>query len=46
MPFSKVEHEHDVFMQQSRVWVFSGAALLSAIAGYVNVVMLGFLPCR
>lgn len=29
-------------MQQSRSWVFFGAALLALIAGYVNVVMLGF----
>lgn len=42
MPFFEVEQKHNDFMQQSRVWVFSGAALLSLIAGYVNVVMLGF----
>lgn len=42
MPFFAVEQVHDDFMQQSRSWVFFGAALLSLIAGYVNVVMLGF----
>lgn len=42
MPFFEVEREHDVFMQQSRMWVFFGAALLAMTAGYVNVVMLGF----
>ena len=42
MPFFEVEQKHDDFMQQSRSWVFFGTALLSLIAGYVNVVMLGF----
>jgi len=42
MPFFEVEQKHDDFMQQSRIWVFFGAALLSLVAGYVNVVMLSF----
>lgn len=42
MPFFEIERQHDVFMQQSRIWVFFGAALLAMTAGYVNVVMLGF----
>jgi uncharacterized membrane protein YoaK (UPF0700 family) len=42
MPFFEVEQKHDDFMQQSRIWVFFGAAILSLIAGYVNVVMLSF----
>ncbi|RUO36824.1 DUF1275 domain-containing protein [Aliidiomarina shirensis] len=42
MLHQQLEEEHDLFMQQSRVWVFSGAALLALIAGYINVVMLGF----
>lgn len=36
-------HSTEEFMTRpGRRWVFAGAALLSAIAGYVNVVMLGF----
>jgi uncharacterized membrane protein YoaK (UPF0700 family) len=32
----------DVIERPGRVWVFVGGGLLAAIAGYVNVVMLGF----
>lgn len=42
MPFTQVEHVQDEFMQQSRSRVFLVAALLAMIAGYINVVMLGF----
>ena len=42
MPFFEVEREHDIFMQQSRIWVFCVAGLLAMTAGYINVVMLGF----
>lgn len=42
MPFTEIERQHDLFMQQSRTWVFCIAGLLALIAGYINVVMLGF----
>ena len=42
MPFFEVERQHDLFMQQSRKWVFFGAGLLALTAGYINVVMLSF----
>ena len=42
MPFTEIERQHDLLMQQSRAWVFSVAGLLALIAGYINVVMLGF----
>lgn len=42
MPLSQLEQEHDQLMFQNRRRVFAGAGLLAGIAGYVNVVMLGF----
>ena len=42
MPFFEVERHHDLFMQQSRKWVFFGAGMLAMTAGYINVVMLSF----
>lgn len=42
MPWERLENEQDVFMLQHRTPVFIGAAVLAALAGYINVVMLGF----
>ena len=42
MPFQKADQDLEAYLQQSRTWLFSGAALLGMTAGYINVVMLGF----
>lgn len=42
MSLAALEREHDELMQQNRRRIFTGAGILAGIAGYVNVVMLGF----
>ena len=42
MPYTRDEHGKRIRGRAGELWVFVGAGLLAAIAGYVNVVMLGF----
>lgn len=42
MPLKRLDKAHDRFMRATRYRVHAGAAALAAIAGYVNVVMLGY----
>lgn len=42
MPYTRDENGKRITGRAGQLWVFVGAGLLAAIAGYVNVVMLGF----
>ncbi|MDF1629541.1 MAG: YoaK family protein [Alcanivoracaceae bacterium] len=42
MPYTRDEHGKRIVGRVGEPWVFAGAGVLAAIAGYINVVMLGF----